>query len=103
MINGTNGTYRAVPDNATALNLTYIVTCHGPNNQNVAGQTNYTGIVFDKSDGILPGRDYSCSAQTVEVILNTSLVVVSRTSVDSQKVIQTTIEEKGRIGVDTYR
>ncbi len=99
--NGTNGTLQVVSsNNVTTLNLTYIVTCRGPANQAVTGITNYTWIVFDKSDGILPGRDYSCSVQTVEVVLNTSAVVVSRTSVDSQPVLQTTIEEKGRIDVD---
>jgi hypothetical protein len=101
MINGTNGTYRALSDNATTLNLTYIVTCHGPARQVVTGTTNFTWIVFDKNDGVLAGSDYSCSVQTVEVVLNTTgSAVVSRTSVDSHTVIQTTIEGKGRISVD---
>lgn len=93
--NYTNGTFGVLSDNTTPLNLTYIVTCHDPTNQVVEGTTNYTWIVFDKSHGILPGRDYRCSVQTVEVVLNASVHVVSRTSVDSQMVLQTTIEEKG--------
>ena len=98
--NYTNGTFGVLSDNTTPLNLTYIVTCHDPTNQVVEGTTNYTWIVFDKSHGILPGRDYRCSVQTVEVVLNASVHVVSRTSVDSQMILQTTIEEKGRAGLD---
>ena len=90
--------------NITTLNLTYIVTCHGPRNKTVTKTTNYTWLVFDKSDGIEPGSDYLCSVQTVEVVFNANAVnasgkVISRTSVDSQSVLQTTIEGKGMIDV----
>ena len=95
-INGTNGTLQVFSDNATTLlNLTYIVTCRGPANQIVTERTNHTWVVFDKNDGILAGSEYSCSVQTVEVALNASADVVSRTSVDSQVVSLTTIEGKG--------
>lgn len=93
-----------VSENITILNLTYVVTCHGPRNKTVTGRTNYTWFVFDKNDGIEPGSDYWCSVQTVEVVFNASAVnasekVMSRTSVDSQPVLQTTIEGKGMIDV----
>ena len=95
-MNGTNGTLQVLDyENATALNLTYIVTCHGPANQIVAETTNYTWVVFDQNDGIVPGSDYLCSVRTVEVVLNASAQVISRTSVDSRSVLLTTIEGKG--------
>ena len=84
------------PDNFVTLNTTYLVTCHGPDNQIVQGGTNLTSLVFTKSDGILAGSDYTCVVQTVEVtVVNGTSEVISRTSVDSQPVLQTTIEGKG--------
>ena len=94
--NGTNGTYIILVDNSTTLNISYVVTCYGPANQVLVGRTNFTWFVFKKKDGVLAGSDYVCSVQTVEVsMVNNSKKVVSRTSVDSQSVFQTTIEGKG--------
>ncbi|XP_028399982.1 uncharacterized protein LOC114523303 [Dendronephthya gigantea] len=90
--NGTNGTLQVLSDNTTTLNLTYVVTCRGPENKILKQITNRTWVVFNKIDGILAGSDYSCFVQTVEVVLNGSREVISRTSVDSHSVLQTTIE-----------
>ena len=99
LINGTNGTLQVLSDNTTTLNLTYVVTCRGPENKILTETTNRTWIVFDKNDGVLAGSDYSCSVQTVEVVLNGSREVISRTSVESQSVLQTTIEGKGKLNL----